>query len=467
MSTAYEATINFDSNDPSSSKEIDLHFDEFEAIELEVNKKSKNSLLSKLEDIYSKYTRIEEQEKKIDNPSIKKKLSKIIKDLSEEKSEIKNRITIISTIDKITKKFYYTPLEAALLSNNNELFLAQLNSPSLYEKSKFYFVPSFTFHALKNHTEFRFNFISTDQVYFKNNHLEAIINGPNFNIGSRLLPLSSSVVMITGGWTRDYELPFDEETLMPLNNCLLLFPWNSEANYKNIKPLIEARYWHAMTFIDGYPAVLCGKNSISTIDSECNINSVEIYCNEEWKYHSNTIEKRVSPGTINHDSKVWLFGGFIDKRLDSIEIYENKTWLLLNIKLPEPLSSMAVICIGINRVLILGGLDKEEKTTKNCYLFNSKEFKFKKIKDLDEPMKFSHGGYNLGENNEIKLLGYDKDCRNKEISYLYKIIIEDKVNIEDIINNDERVNIEDKVILKDEPNLLKLWKSFVLEAISI
>ena len=128
---------------------------------------------------------------------------------------------------------------------------------------------------------------------------------------------------------------------------------------------------------------------------------------------------------------------------------------------------MAVICIGINRVLILGGLDKEEKTTKNCYLFNSKEFKFKKIKDLDEPMKFSHGGYNLGENNEIKLLGYDKDCRNKEISYLYKIIIEDKVNIEDIINNDERVNIEDKVILKDEPNLLKLWKSFVLEAISI
>ena len=199
MSIAYEATINFDSNDPSSSKEIDLHFDEFEAIELEVNKKSKNSLLSKLEDIYSKYTRIEEQEKKIDNPSIKKKLSKIIKDLSEEKSEIKNRITIISTIDKITKKFYYTPLEAALLSNNNELFLAQLNSPSLYEKSKFYFVPSFTFHALKNHTEFRFNFISTDQVYFKNNHLEAIINGPNFNIGSRLLPLSSSVVMITGG----------------------------------------------------------------------------------------------------------------------------------------------------------------------------------------------------------------------------------------------------------------------------
>ena len=74
MSIAYEATINFDSNDPSSSKEIDLHFDEFEAIELEVNKKSKNSLLSKLEDIYSKYTRIEEKEKKIYNPSIKKKL---------------------------------------------------------------------------------------------------------------------------------------------------------------------------------------------------------------------------------------------------------------------------------------------------------------------------------------------------------------------------------------------------------
>jgi hypothetical protein len=57
-------------------------------------------------------------------------------------------------------------------------------------------------------------------------------------------------------------------------------------------------------------------------------------------------------------TKLYIFGGWASGKSDSIEMMDfsknQLEWKLLNVKLPEPLSYVGIVPVGINEALILG-----------------------------------------------------------------------------------------------------------------
>ncbi|OMJ65183.1 hypothetical protein SteCoe_38895 [Stentor coeruleus] len=144
----------------------------------------------------------------------------------------------------------------------------------------------------------------------------------------------------------------------------------------------QKRKWHAMTWIDGFPAVLGG------YDGEELLNVVEVYKNGNWERYPSLTSIKSSLSAISYYSKVYAIGGFFKKNLNSIEKYENGKWELLFVKISSNLTCTGLFASGIY-IIIFGGLNENNKRVKDCDIFNDKLMKVWKADfELKEPFYF-------------------------------------------------------------------------------
>ena len=294
----------------------------------------------------------------------------------------------------IQKKDFYTPIENALLSYNIDNFLSKISSPSLTisKISKispiFEYFPTFFLFSFYNYSDLAIEYLEKHKitVFPSKNDWE----NEKFEWNSRCLPLAGRKIFITGG-----------EESSPINKSYVI---NIETQEITIMPNIKKnRCWHAMTWIEGRPAVIAGYDGHKCIDF------VEIYENNQWIMHSSIVEPRKWLSAICFKGIPWIVGGFNYNRLDSIEKYENKRWTLIDLRLERPLTSVGLACNEAG-ILILGGKIDEDRNSSDVYLFDTKNYWIKKIFELKSSVFFTQ---NLcyTKNEKIFICGQDDQDR--------------------------------------------------------
>ncbi|OMJ67217.1 hypothetical protein SteCoe_35682 [Stentor coeruleus] len=307
---------------------------------------------------------------------INKKLNKINNYMINFIKSCNDTIDYIQNLnEEIEEKEFYCPLESLLIMKEPEV-LDQIYGP----KIKLYPINGKTIecgistfpHCIFQYTFRALEFSSENEVICNNGTVETKIK-TNFNWAGRLLSVGKKFGIYTGGF--------------PASNSAYIIDLESKS-INSLPSLHQKRCFHAMTWIDGFPAVLGG------CDGEEDLAVVEVYKNGNWEIYPSLTSKKKCFGAISHFSKTYAFGGNIKtekgkKRLNHIERYENGKWELLTIKLSSNLSIPGIFLLGTN-ILIFGGGDNDGKMTKDCYIFDDKFMKICKADfELKEPLYFA------------------------------------------------------------------------------
>ena len=134
-------------------------------------------------------------------------------------------------------------------------------------------------------------------------------------------------------------------------------------SFTPFKPMNKPRFSHGNCNLRNKVYVYGGHNGSSTL------NCIE-YCdgeNNNWKYVTETedksilsemnVEREIFASCAVDDQYIFVFGGFNDIHLDSIERFDVETgkWRLLNIKLSSPLQNSTACYLGNSEIAIIGG----------------------------------------------------------------------------------------------------------------
>ncbi|OMJ89416.1 hypothetical protein SteCoe_8414 [Stentor coeruleus] len=276
--------------------------------------------------------------------------------------------------DEIEEKEFYCPLESLLIMQRPEI-LDQIYGP----KINLYAINNKTIEcAISNFPHCIFQYTFNSIVFSSQNEL-ACNNGitetkmhTDFNWVGRLLSVGKALAIYTGG--------------DPASNSAYII--NLELKSINsLSSMQQKRKWHAMTWIDGFPAVLGG------YDGEEFLNVVEVYKNGNWERYPSLTSIKSSLSAISYYSKVYAIGGRFNvspiKCLNSIEKYENGKWELLFVKISSNLTGPGLFASGIY-IIIFGGYNENNKNVKDCDIFNDKLMKVWKADfELNEPLSFT------------------------------------------------------------------------------
>mmetsp|Transcript_12921 Transcript_12921/g.13024 ORF Transcript_12921/g.13024 Transcript_12921/m.13024 type:complete len:547 (+) Transcript_12921:292-1932(+) len=131
------------------------------------------------------------------------------------------------------------------------------------------------------------------------------------------------------------------------------------------------RAWHSMAILGDLVYVIGGRNP-ETKDA---LASVEIYNNENWELISPMQRKRENATSVVFDQNIYVVGGSNKDSgrwdlLSSIEKFENSVWNELEIRLPEPMSGVALIKTAPNNILMVGGARERGAYSQNTYHWN-------------------------------------------------------------------------------------------------
>lgn len=276
--------------------------------------------------------------------------------------------------EEIEEKEFYCPLESLLIMKEPEV-LDQIYGP----KIKLYPINGKTIecgistfpHCIFQYTISALAFSSKNEVVYNNGTVETKIK-TNFHWAGRLLSVGKKIGIYTGGRSASnsaYTIDLESKSI------------------NSLPSLQQKRCYHAMTWIDGFPAVLGGCD-----DNGEDLTVVEVYKNGNWEIYPSLTSKKSSFGAISHFSKTYVFGGCINMEkgiFNSIERYENGKWELLTIELSSSLASPGIFSSGTN-ILIFGGRDYDVKIMKDCYFFDDKLMKVWKADfELNKPLYFS------------------------------------------------------------------------------
>ena len=164
---------------------------------------------------------------------LKEKIKNMIKLSSQFTNLCDSIITEILSINAIYIKKIYSPLEALLLSENNESIFSMIKGPKITfsEDSKnIKYVPSEFPHFLYNYSDhsIEFSLRNTLNVYPSNK----IMQFDAIDWSSRFLNVGNNKILLTGG-----QFALTDSILLDLNNEEII----------KLPNLINKRYWHAMT----------------------------------------------------------------------------------------------------------------------------------------------------------------------------------------------------------------------------
>jgi hypothetical protein len=321
----------------------------------------------------------------------------ILDDLSSFKRLCDSYITKILSINEISIKEVYTPIEKMLLSSKITNTFKTIHAPKVkinLPSNIFSIIPSAFSHCLSNYCEFT---SATLENRVKVHPLGRVISNNRFDKSSRHLLIDNNKLMFTGGW----------ENLGRENFILNI---NTE-EIKIIPGLNNYRKWHTMTWIDDSPAVIGG------MGGNKNLNSVEIFRNDIWVRVAPITIPRCSASGIAISNTTWIVGGFDKTLMNSIEKYQNGTWTVFEVQLPFPNASIGLISLGEN-ILMLGGGRSDNKKDDIFYLDTNK-LTITEIATLAEANYFnSNQIYLNGE--ELSILGSDTTLSIVNLTQLWE-----------------------------------------------
>lgn len=138
---------------------------------------------------------------------------------------------------------------------------------------------------------------------------------------------------------------------------------NFLVSFTPFKPMNKPRFSHGSCSIRGKAYVFGGHDGASTLSC------IEAYDAESfsWKYVLETedksaqaemnVEREIFASCAIDDRFIYIFGGFNDIHLDSIERFdvESGRWQLLQVKLSNPLQNSTACCLGKGEIAIIGG----------------------------------------------------------------------------------------------------------------
>ena len=94
--------------------------------------------------------------------------------------------------------------------------------------------------------------------------------------------------------------------------------------------------------------------------------------------------------SINHKGLIWCIGGINENNiaLDTIEIFDNFVWKILDLRLFEPTCVIGALCLE-NYVLLYGGKNTKKDEINTAYLLDTSANEIQKEETVDLPLSFS------------------------------------------------------------------------------
>jgi hypothetical protein len=154
-------------------------------------------------------------------------------------------------------------------------------------------------------------------------------------------------------------------------------------------PLAEGRELHAMTWIDGYPAVIGGYDEHHAV-----LDSVEVLQNtpegHAWVKKADLKHRRYGHSACSLADRAWVIGGAVSNTepVLLVEEYHNEQWTVLQVTLPVGLVGLGLLPLQ-NEIYIFGGFTIHKKNVDSVYCLNTQEYKVIEKPALKEPVSFS------------------------------------------------------------------------------
>lgn len=307
---------------------------------------------------------------------------------------------------KVHEKEFYSPLESILIKQESEI-LNTIHGPEInlspFNQKIIECTPSSFPHCLFQYCSKALSFSSKKEIIYKDDKSETKIT-TNFDWAGRLFTLGRDLAIFTGG--------------EPASNSVNVINLKSQIVY-SLSPMQQKRKWHAMAWIDGYPAVIGGHDEVKCLDV------VEVYKNGDWEKYPPLTSKKDSCSAISCLSKVYVFGGHISygdssKRLEGIERYENGSWDVLFVKLFSSMTSLGLFASG-TYIIIFGGIGDNKIYLEDYSVLDEKNLYISKINaKLKEPLFFGNLNF-LTFNGEVLIYGNDAS-QSKKLTKLGCII---------------------------------------------
>ena len=295
----------------------------------------------------------------------------------------------VLTINTISSKPVYSPLESLLLSYDASSILNDLKTPSIAFSKPFSFIsfiPSTFPHLLYNFSDLSVYMYSpnTIKIYPSYRSIECF----KLSLSARCLNIGENRILFTGG-----NISKDDA----VDKCFVLNVSNGEVT--DLPPLKKARKWHAMAWIQGHAAVIGGNDNAKNYTR-----SVEILEDKEWKELSSIHHARASFAACNTYNAVWILGGVQNNYVNSIEVFQQGIWSVMFLTLPKPCISVGLCSVG-NDLILIGGKSQSYEPVKDAQVIDTITFKISEGKALSDPAFF---GLNQFYVTADKIIGLGK-----------------------------------------------------------
>ncbi|OMJ90394.1 hypothetical protein SteCoe_7196 [Stentor coeruleus] len=299
---------------------------------------------------------------------------------------------------KIEEKEYYSPIESILIMQESDT-LNLLRSPKIklspFNQQIIECTPSSFPHCLFQYSFKALSFSDENEIVYNDGKSEIKIP-TNFDWAGRLFTIRKDLAMFTGG--------------KKASSSVSVIDLKSKIIY-SLSSMHQRRKWHAVAWIDGYPAVLGGHD-----DEKC-LDKVEVYKNGNWEKYPSLTLKKDSCSAVSCFNKVYVFGGRMrygdnPNKLKSIEKYENRSWSLLSVKLFSPMTSLGLFVSG-TYIIIFGGIDENQTYLKDCFVLDKRNLYVSKINTkLEESLFFGNLNF-LTFDGEVLIYGNDTKQNKK------------------------------------------------------
>ena len=166
----------------------------------------------------------------------------------------------------------------------------------------------------------------------------------------------------------------------------------------------------AISYINAWPSILGGVDqfgkSLNTVETLHKFKKTMV-----WKGFNSMIEPRSHFLAIKHKKTTYVFGGYSENTLATIEQYK-KGWCRLPLLLPVPLFNIGLALRGAE-IYLFGG-QNELGFTQNVFSFDTEGKKFKNENELsseyftqiNESAKFICGNFYLLDTKNMKIIKY-------------------------------------------------------------
>ncbi|OMJ74112.1 hypothetical protein SteCoe_27032 [Stentor coeruleus] len=233
-----------------------------------------------------------------------------------------------------------------------------------------------------------FSVINTDgTLTFINPQTKAVCDLPIPYIkkSSRMLQTEEGI-LVTGGSGYAYQA----------------FIITKDLEIKPIVSLTHPRFWHCTGYIQGYPAVAVGTEK--SRQPKVFVNTVEIYKNGQWYDLPSTNINRASAAMITNNNYTYLCGGVVtdgnyNNIINTIERFENNSWVILNICLPDNILSPACYFRSDNEIAFFGGEKAGKVYSDRIFAINVDNGDVNEMGKLSKKTKFTYA--QIKKNNGI------------------------------------------------------------------